>query len=357
MTADEEFYDWSVLVGRKPVAIDDSGLRAALTGKRVLVTGAGGSIGSALAHAIAACAPRHLLLLEAAEHSLYEIHRALEQPHTPVLGSICDRATLADLFTQHRPQVVFHAAAFKHVPLMEQNPFAAIQNNALGTYRLAQAAAAHGVEQFIFLSTDKAADPVSIMGVSKRLAELVLLARPDANTRNKIVRLGNVLASRGSVVPLFVEQIARGGPVTVTHPDARRYFLTMKEAVELLLAACIEPGSGILVPELDEPVLIEKLARHLIARFNSAKEIPITFCGLRLGDKMIETLLSSRESYASSGPLRRVLTPSLSPTTLERAMQDCEDCCRERNLVKLVEVIRIAVPEYQPSALLAEQQP
>ena len=217
-----------------PFVLDRARATASLEGKRILVTGAGGSIGSALARSLVAFAPRQLVLLEAAEHSLYEIDAALphELDFVPVLGSVTQPALLKELFARHQPQIVYHAAAYKHVPLMEQNPFAAIENNALGTSVLVEAARAGGVEQFILLSTDKAVDPVSIMGASKRIGELIVLA-----AGGKAVRLGNVLGSEGSIVPLFLKQIASGLPLTVTHASMRRYFLTISDAVTLLLHA------------------------------------------------------------------------------------------------------------------------
>ncbi len=233
---------WESFLDRRPLVVDRAKAASSLTGKRILVTGAGGWIGSALTRAIAGFAPQHLVLLEAAERNLYEIDAALQRLSNPVrltsiLGNIADPVLLADIFHRYRPQVIYHAAAFKHVPLMEQNPFAAIENNTIGTSLLAQAAANHQAEQLILVSTDKAVDPVSMMGASKRIAELILLAEREATSRMKAVRLGNVFGSEGSIVPLFRRQILSGGPVTVTHPDVRRYFLTTDDAVALLLLA------------------------------------------------------------------------------------------------------------------------
>lgn len=338
---------WDTFLGRAPLVLDRSQATSALEGKRILITGGGGSIGSALTRALAEFAPRQLILLEAAEHSLYEIEAALspELDFVPVLGSVTQRALLREIFARYRPQIVYHAAAYKHVPLMEQNPFAAIENNALGTSLLVEAAQAGGAEQFILLTTDKAVDPVSLMGASKRIAELIVLA-----AGGKAVRLGNVLGSDGSIVPLFLKQIASGVPVTVTHPLVRRYFLTMADAVTLLLhAACI--GPGVLVPDLGEPIAVESLARYLIKAMASAGTI--AFTQLRPGDKMCEALLATEESYAEEGGLLRpVRSPSLPATVLEEVIAQLRQACQERSRESLLQAILRAVPQYQPGELV-----
>jgi FlaA1/EpsC-like NDP-sugar epimerase len=273
--------------------------------------------------------------------------------HEALLGSVSHAAVLAEIFHRYRPQIVFHAAAFKHVPLMERNPFSAVENNAIGTHLLVQAAARHEAEQLILLSTDKAADPISIMGASKRIAELILLAPRSAATRMKAVRLGNVLGSEGSIVPLFREQMLAGQPVTVTHPEVRRYFLTTAEAVALLLHAVPAPiAQGILVPELGEPMPVIALAQHLAANGKA----PIVFTELRTGDKMCEALLSALESYASDEeqPLRPVRSPFLPAMVLDEILQQLELACRERSRERLLAAVLRAVPEYRPSALIRE---
>lgn len=355
--------EWQAFLQRKPLALNRALAEASFGGKRILITGAGGWIGSALAKEIAAFAPEHLVLLEAAERSLYEIDRALQQmpgggKRTSVLGSVTQPEILDEIFLRYQPQIVYHAAAFKHVPLMERNPFAAIENNALGTNLLVQAAVRHGAEKFILLSTDKAVDPASIMGASKRIAELVLLRWHSAATPMRAVRLGNVLESEGSVVPLFLQQILKGGPVTVTHSEARRYFLTTEDAVTLLLEAASSSAQHcILVPELGEPVLMESLARYLIARMRdgSASDVPIEITELRPGDKMCEALLSARESYVAqpdARPLRAVSSPGVSVGALKAVLDRLQQACRERSLEKLSAAVVLAVPEYRPSALL-----
>jgi FlaA1/EpsC-like NDP-sugar epimerase len=358
--------EWEGFLKRAPLAHDPAQAAASLRGKRILVTGAGGWIGSALTRAIAELAPRQLVLLEAAERNLYEIDSALRQQpfpieHVSVLGSVSQSALLAEIFRRYRPQVVYHAAAFKHVPLMEQNPFAAIENNTLATHRLVEVSVHHETEQLILLSTDKAVDPVSIMGASKRIAELILLATPAAATRMKAVRLGNVLGSEGSIVPLFLKQIQAGQPVTITHPEVRRYFLTTADAVSLLLhASSAGTAPGIQVPELAQPVPVVELARHLMTNQSSpaARQVPIVFTELRPGDKMCEALLSSRESYAADGapaaPLRAIKSPNLAAPVLDEILQQLQQACQERSLERLLTAVLRAVPEYQPSILLRE---
>jgi FlaA1/EpsC-like NDP-sugar epimerase len=365
-TANLKVCEWESFLHRKPLALDRAQAEASLGGKRILITGAGGWIGSALTRTIVGFAPKHLVLLDAAERSLFEIGTALQQvphpiEHTTILGSVSHPVLLGEIFRRFRPQIVYHAAAFKHVPLMEQNPFAAIENNALGTSLLAQAATNHETEQLILLSTDKAVDPLSIMGASKRIAELTLLSRCTTATRMKAIRLGNVLGSEGSIVPLFLKQIMSGQPVTVTHPEVRRYFLTTEDAITLLLLApSAETSRGILVPELGEPVLVEALARHLIAKAHgsSTGQVPIVFTQLRPGDKMCEALVSARESYVAHADSRKLLrdvdTPGLPSTVLGEILQQLQRACQERSLERLLAAVMRAVPEYRPSAVIRE---
>jgi FlaA1/EpsC-like NDP-sugar epimerase len=329
-----------------------------LAGKRVLITGAGGWIGSALTRAVAEFQPERIVLLEAAERNLYELElgmRRLPVSTNCVLGSVSDPSLLAEVFRRFRPQLVYHAAAFKHVPMMEQNPFAAIENNAIGTSFVTRAALDHGTGQLILVSTDKAVEPVSIMGASKRIAELILLANLGMGTRMKSIRLGNVFGSAGSIVPLFRKQIQSGGPVTVTDPDVRRYFVTREDAVTLLLiAASIENSQGILVPELGEPVLVRAVAEYLIAEASSDRKPAIIFTQLRPGDKMCEALLSGRELYTGSpnSALRSVASPAIPGQTLDEMLEQLQQAYRERSLQRLLAAVMRAVPEYQPSAVI-----
>lgn len=322
----------------------------AVRGERVLITGAGGSIGSALARAVAAHAPAHLVLLDAAEQALYQIDRALDAPHTPVLASVCDASALEEVFARHRPHIVFHTAAFKHVPLMESHPFAGVENNAVGSFLLAQAALRHRVRQVALVSTDKAVDPVGIMGASKRVAELTALALATPATKIKAVRLGNVYGSQGSVVPLFEEQIARGGPVTITHPDATRYFLSLDHAAALLLFALAEKfPSAILVPELAQPIRIEEIARRLIRQ--SGAQTQIVHTGLRPGEKLREELFSADESLLGEArtPLRAIRGRRISEEEATAVIDELQNAIAERNLGRLLRAVRGLVPAYEPS--------
>jgi FlaA1/EpsC-like NDP-sugar epimerase len=330
-----------------------------LAGKRVLITGAGGSIGSALSHAASASAPASLILLDISENGLYQVDRSLRQAgsqqHIPLLGSVCNLDTLSYALKQHRPQIIFHAAALKHVPLMEQNPFATIKNNVFGTHSLAHAAIARHVEQLVLVSTDKAVEPCSIMGASKRIAELILLT-VRASTRMTAVRLCNVIGSRGSVLPLFLDQIANGGALTVTHPDAQRYFITLEHAVRVLFEALeVRSSPTLLLPDTGPPVRILDLARYLLeTRENSAS---IEFTGLRPGDKLAERLLSSRE-YLSSQPepngsgLRSIETPTPTVAECNTALDTLREAIQARDLPQLVRGVQTLVPEYQPSSLI-----
>jgi FlaA1/EpsC-like NDP-sugar epimerase len=306
--------------------------------------------------------PRLLILLDNSERNLHQIDLELataldRSSYKFVLGDICDAKLLSEIFQRFRPEVVYHAAAFKHVPLMENNPFAAVRNNALGTASLARIAQAEGVSRFVMVSTDKAVNPISIMGASKRVAELALLRLNEAKNRMSAVRLANVLGSQGSVVPTFLNQISQGGPVTVTHQDVSRYFLTMDEAVELiLLASGLEENGGIFVPEVSAPVKILDIALELInhAPSKSRKEIPVTFTGLRAGDKMSEEFLSQDESTeATVDPrLLRVKTRELPGDRLDVQLEDLSRWVDERNLTAMIETLCQIVPDYRPTDLL-----
>jgi FlaA1/EpsC-like NDP-sugar epimerase len=329
-------------------------------GGSVLITGAGGCIGSALSERIAKSDARNLILLDHAEHELHEIELALSAiegcvPCVAVLGDICDAALLAEVFKEHRPDVIYHAAAFKHVPMMEANPLAAIRNNVIGTMTLAFAARNYGAAQLVMISTDKAVNPRSVMGVSKRIAELVLLRWNGIKTQMKAVRLGNVLGSRGSVAPLFRQQIERGGPVTVRHPDASRYFLTLREVVDLILATANLEG-GVFVPEDSEPVRILDLARGMIrkAGFVPGVEMPIVFTNLLRGEKLSEEMVFAGETVEPSGDARiqRVRGAAIAAAEFDAKIARLLDSVGRRDLPALVDALVGMVPEYEPSELL-----
>ncbi len=294
------------LLGRDRVELDDENLQRVIAGKVVLVTGAGGSIGAELCRQLARFAPQRLVFYELSELALYNIEQEFARLHPGlpvacIVGDVKDGARLREVFTAAKPQLVFHAAAYKHVPLMEgDNAWEAVRNNVLGTWRVAEAALAAGVDRFVLISTDKAVNPTNVMGASKRLAEQVCQALVAASeqTRAVTVRFGNVLGSSGSVIPKFREQIAAGGPLTVTHPEVTRYFMLIPEAAQLVLqAAVMGRGGEVFVLDMGEPVKIIDLAREMI-RYSgfSEEEVGIEFIGLRPGEKLFEELLADDES-------------------------------------------------------------
>lgn len=302
------------ILGRPQVALDREAMAALIAGKRVLVTGAGGSIGSELVRQIAGFGPAQLLLLDVSEYHLYEIDREVSQlapqlRRQAVLGDVRDQAQLHRVFAAFRPEIVFHAAAVKHVPLSEANPDQAILTNILGGKQVADACVAHQVATMVQVSTDKAVNPTNVMGASKRAAEIYgqMLAQDGAPTRFVTVRFGNVLNSTGSVVPLFQKQLAAGGPITVTHRDMTRYFMTISEAVQLVLQAAVlgtrgEEKAPIFVLDMGEPVRIEELACQMIrlAGLRPYKDIDIVFTGLRPGEKMYEELFHDAEDLQAT---------------------------------------------------------
>jgi FlaA1/EpsC-like NDP-sugar epimerase len=324
----------------------------------VLITGAGGSIGSALSQTLLNTTAAHVVLLDVSEQNLYQLDLNLARifgrtRFSPVLGDIADDKLIASLIQRRGVKRVFHTAAFKHVSLLENDPFAALKNNALGTWKLASQARNHGVSQFVMLSTDKAVDPVGIMGATKRAAEIALLALDDARTRMLAIRLGNVFGSRGSVVPLFLEQIAHGGPVTVTHPTASRYFFGLNEAVNLILSAAELDLHGIVVPQARSPRNVLELAEDLVASCESpmATEVQIVFTGLRAGEKLCEAFVSAEETMELTGdprlfavtspvPDRHILTEHWSD--LLRSVELCE-------IEPALRALRKIVPNYKPA--------
>lgn len=311
------------LLGRDPVDLDAEGLAHLLRDTVVLVTGAGGTIGGELCRQVAAFEPSLLVMFEQSEFALYAAEQELNRlcPKLPlrcVVGDVKDAVKLDQVFARYRPAVVFHAAAYKHVPMMEQeNAWTAIQNNTLGTLRLAETIGRYPVNKFVFISTDKAVNPTSVMGASKRLAELVLQHwERRSRIPTVIVRFGNVLGSTGSVVPKFREQILRGGPITVTHPDIRRYFMSVPEAAQLVLQSALMGQSGeIFVLDMGQPVKIVDLARDLIRLSElNEQDIRIEFTGLRPGEKLFEELLANSETtLPTRHPKVRIAKPVAVP--------------------------------------------
>ncbi len=383
------------LLGRSVVDLDTQGIRSALSGKVVMVTGAGGSIGSEACRQIVALNPQRLLLLDQSEAALFLIEQELNERGfsgvmIPLVADVLDRRRIEYIFGRYRPQVIFHAAAHKHVFLMERQPAAAIRNNAVGTRQIAEIAAAFGAEGFVLISTDKAINPTNVMGATKRLAELQLMALaalPDvptptgsipealppawpgaagsasplatseraatacrARTKFMAVRFGNVLGSSGSVIPIFKRQIDRGGPVTVTHPDVTRYFMTIPEAVGLVLQSFVlGKGGEIFVLDMGQPVKIVDLARQMIelSGFRVGEDIEIIFSGLKPGEKLFEELQHHTEAYAPTAH-PRIMQFRGSGTFDLAAMHGLEARMNELEPNQLKEALRILVPEYSP---------
>ena len=294
------------LLGRDPVSLEWESIREGLVGKRVMITGGGGSIGSELCRQIARLSPIEIIIVDHSEYSLYKIDHELRSEYHDlvfysVLGDICDPATVEKVIGEYKPDVVFHAAAYKHLPILQTQIREAFRNNVFGTMRVAEAAERHGVGTFVLISTDKAVNPANIMGATKRVAEMYCQnMNAHSHTRFITVRFGNVLNSNGSVVPLFQEQIAKGGPITVTHPEISRYFMTISEASQLIMqAAVLGDGGEIYVLDMGEPVNITYLAEHLIrlAGKEPGRDIEIIYTGLRPGEKLFEQLFHELEPY------------------------------------------------------------
>jgi FlaA1/EpsC-like NDP-sugar epimerase len=348
------------LLRRDPVELDTESIHSFLRGKTVLVTGAGGSIGSELCRQICRFGPGKLVLVEQAENPLFHVHRGLRDAFpnvvtVPCVADICDTKRLEAIFAREKPNVVFHAAAHKHVPMMEWNPGEAIKNNVFGTKKVADLADSHGAEKFVMVSTDKAVNPTSIMGVSKRTAEIYCQALSQrSETHFVTVRFGNVLGSEGSVVPIFKEQIARGGPVTVTHPDMKRYFMTIPEACQLVLqAGAMGDGGEIFVLDMGEPVKIVDLARDLITLSGlvPGEDIEIKFTGLRPGEKLFEELSVDGEN-ADKTKHPKIFVGKLKPhawSTIERGLAELHELTEAGELGPIQAAFSRLVPEFKPA--------
>lgn len=353
----EESVDWYRFLARPRLPAADSFAEEILRGKSILVTGAGGSIGSSLALRLGKLPLRKLVLLEASESRLHELQPRFDKSISadqdvsdPVcyLGSVTDEALMDEIFTRHRPDWIFHAAAHKHVSLLEDHPLAALANNVLGTLALCTRAEANR-SRLVLLSTDKAATPASIMGATKRVAESIVLAMGGT-----AVRLGNVLASRGSVVETFARQIAQGGPITITDPEAARFWLTVEESTELLISAVAGENSmeGLLVvPDLARTHTVGDLAKFVVRQFSPHREIVMEFTGLRPGEKKLEALWAAAEEAeaASRNGLRRVHTQLMSTTQLDLGLQKLRHAIDRRDRLEAFSALQGLVPEYSPS--------
>ena len=324
----------------------------------ILITGAGGSIGSALAHALLKNSSAHVVLLDVSEQNLHRVDLSAGRVagrarFTSVLGDISDDRLIASLLERHRVRRIFHTAAFKHANLLESNALAAIKNNAVGTWKIAVRARNYGVSTFVMLSTDKAVDPIGIMGATKRAAEMALLALEDSRTRMLAIRLGNVWGTQGSVVPLFLDQIEHGGPVTVTDPAASRYFFSLDDAVDLILSAAELGLSGVVIPRAGSPRNILALAEELIANSENpkAKDVQIVLTGLKSGEKLTEAFVSADEKT------ERTCDPRLFAVTSEVPDRDtlsgyCAELSKRvelREMEPALETLKKIVPNYKPS--------
>jgi len=351
------------LLGRPPVDLKIEQIDAVLTGRCVLVTGAGGSIGSELCRQILRFKPARLILLDAAEMNLYGIEMEILHEHTfvnyvTVLGKVQDQALLDHVFDHFKPTVVFHAAAYKHVPMVERNPWEAVVNNVLATRGLIDTSVRHEVERFILVSTDKAVRPTNVMGASKRLTEKIMQAYGGHNTRFMAVRFGNVLGSSGSVIPLFRRQIELGGPVTVTHPEMTRYFMSIEEAAQLILqAAAMGTGGEIFVLEMGSPVKIVQMARDLIRLCGKEPdtEIEITFVGLRPGEKLYEELITVGEGIVPTDHEKIMVlrAPAAAMQDLEEPLTRLTRLARDHDGQGIKALLQEMVPEYTPQAAAA----
>jgi FlaA1/EpsC-like NDP-sugar epimerase len=352
------------LLGRTPVHLDQDSIRARIQGTVVMVTGAAGSIGAELCRQIARFAPRAIVGFDQAETPLFHIERELAKSFPRLafhaeIGNITRRDDLDRVIQQYQPSNLYHAAAYKHVHLMEKHVFAAVENNVFGTSEAASSAVANGVKAFVLISSDKAVRPASMMGATKRMAELVIRSMQKARgTRLIAVRFGNVLGSNGSVVPIFEEQIAAGGPVTVTHPDMRRYFISIPEAAQLVLqASAIGNGGEIFALDMGEPVRIVDLARNLIllSGLQPDSDIKIEFTGVRPGEKLHEELNLEDEHLVATCHDRIkscISVYSVDSPQMKASLQNLEIIVRDRNVPGLLELLKEMIPDYTPDSAL-----
>ena len=360
------------LLGRPPVRLELERIEEIMAGRTVLVTGAGGSIGSELCRQIIRFQPGKLILLDAGEHNLYQVEMELLHEHNfrdyvTVLGRVQDRELLEPLFAQYRPAVVFHAAAYKHVPMVERNPWEGVYNNVFASKRLMEASVRHGVDRFILISTDKAVRPTNVMGASKRLTEIIMQSycgpgELAGSTRFMAVRFGNVLGSSGSVIPLFKRQIELGGPVTVTHPEMTRYFMSIEEAAQLILqAATMGEGGELFILEMGTPVRIAQMARDLIRLCGKEPdgEIEIRYTGLRPGEKMYEELITEGEGIVPTGHEKIMVLRGrcVDPAGLRAPLERLKALAAAHDGEGIKGELRALIPEYTPQDNAAVLKP
>lgn len=349
------------LLGREPIVLDMKPVAKYVAGRRVMVTGGGGTIGSELCRQVAKFAPQQLVIVDIYENNAYEIQQELLRSYGKALdlsveiASIRDRDKMDVLFSRYRPEIIFHAAAHKHVPLMEPVPEEAVKNNVFGTLNLAQLADKYGVKRFVQISTDKAVNPTSVMGTTKRICEMIMQSMDQiSETEFVAVRFGNVLGSNGSVIPLFKEQIRKGGPVTVTHPDIIRYFMTIPEAVSLVLTAgSLAKGGEIFVLDMGQPVHIRDLAENLIrlSGFRPNEDIKIEYTGLRPGEKLYEELLMDEEGMKET-PYDKIFIGrpiDICPDDLWRSLDEMRPLAYSNQPDKVIAELQKIVPTFTPT--------
>jgi FlaA1/EpsC-like NDP-sugar epimerase len=351
------------ILGREPVNLNWGIIQASLSGKRILITGGGGSIGSELCRQLARVSPEILIIYDQSEYNLYRLNSILKRDfptlqHTEILGSVVDRANLEEVIHREKPNIIFHAAAYKHVPMLEHQTLAAITNNLIGTKNIAELALAEKIERFVLISTDKAVNPSNVMGATKRAAEILC---QNLNTQSKYtsfitVRFGNVLDSAGSVVPLFRSQIKAGGPVTVTHPDVTRYFMTIPEACRLIMKAeAVGSGGEIYVLDMGQPIKISYLAEQMIqlSGLTVGSDIKVEYIGLRAGEKLHEELFHEQEALVGTGFEKLFLAQArrYEKSVWEQNMESLLSACVSRNHEDILLKLHILVPEFISSPI------